>query len=74
MGEVIDLDIPTKGDIPPEKILQSAVEQNLQEVVIAGLTQDGDLYFATSSGYGPDILWLLESAKKRLFETATEEE
>lgn len=70
MGEVINLDIPTKGDLPPNLVLDGALEADLKEVFVCGLTQDGGLYLASSGGYLPDMLFLLELAKRSVMEQA----
>lgn len=56
----------TRLDIPPEKILQKAIEAGLLEVVIIGYDADGDEYFASSQGSNADVLWHLERAKHSL--------
>lgn len=68
MGEVVDLSVVTKLDIPPEKILRKAIEKCLTTVLVIGWDAEGELYFAASSPDGGDALWLIEKAKKRLLE------
>lgn len=70
MGDVIDAHIVTSLDIPVERILARAAEANLKTVVVIGWDQDGDPYFAASIADGPEVLWLLELTKQRLFEVA----
>jgi hypothetical protein len=68
MGDVIELDCITTLPIPPEKVLQAALDHGLQEVVVIGYTKDGDYYLASSEPDGGRIIWLLELAKKKLLE------
>lgn len=64
MGEVVTLNTQTTLDIPVSKVLEGA--QDLESVVLVGLTKDGEIYFASSGGDGPSINWLLDHAKLRL--------
>lgn len=57
----------TRLDIDPDQVLQEAIGQ-LEGVVIAGCTKDGEHYFASSYADGGETLWLLEACKKRLME------
>lgn len=54
-------------DTDPDKILQAAIG-NLSEVVICGYEPDGSFYFASTRSSGPETLWLLAQAQKRLLE------
>lgn len=67
MGDVVELDVITKLDIPPERVLKGALEIELESVVIVGHTKDGE-YFASSIADGPEVLWMLERAKKAILE------
>lgn len=66
MGDVINPNVETSLDIPADRILSAAIEADLETAVVVGWDQDGNMYFASSSGYGPDLLWLLEKAKASL--------
>lgn len=66
MSSIVDLPVITRLDSSPDRILTKALEKELKEAVVIGTTQDGDLYFASSIGPGPDVLWLMELAKKEL--------
>ena len=59
----------TSLDISVDKILTAATEMDLKQCVIVGRTQDDNIFFAFSMGYGPDVLWLLERAKQILMDT-----
>ena len=66
--KVVTLNIPTRLDIPVERVHDAARDVNLQSIVIIGYDEDGDFYFASSYADGGDVLWLMEMAKKRLLE------
>jgi hypothetical protein len=40
------------------------------EIVVIGYLKNGEDYIATNIADGPDMLWLLEMAKKKLLDTA----
>ncbi len=67
MGEVVELDCITKLDLPPDRILEKAIGE-VDQVIVIGYDKKGDLYFSSSVADGGDILWFLERAKKKLFE------
>jgi len=67
--KVVVLDCVTRLDIPVERVLDSAVESDLESVVVMGWTKDGDYYFSSSQADGGDVLWLLEATKKKLLST-----
>lgn len=71
MSNIIQLDIPTKGDIPVGTILEGAQGANLQDVVVIGWIEGEGHYLSTSSGDAGAILLLLELAKKRVLEECT---
>lgn len=56
----------TRLDQSPLVILAYAMEAGLTHVVLAGWTEDGDEYFASSAGDGGTALWLFERAKSAL--------
>lgn len=70
MGEVVDLSVVTRLPIPPEKILKKALEKDLTSCVVIGYDADGGFWFASSDADGGGVLWLLELAKQKLFESA----
>jgi hypothetical protein len=60
----------TRLDIPTDRCLRGALNrENLESVIIIGETIDGDIYFSSSQGSGPNVLWLLEQAKQHLLNT-----
>lgn len=69
-GKVILLPVVTRLDVPAERILQNAIGANLESVVIAGYTADGEEFFASSVADGGTTLWLVERFKQALLKTA----
>lgn len=67
MGEVAELDVMTKGDVPSEKVLQKAIDGGVTNVVIIGYDPDGKLWFSSSDADCREVLWLLERGKQTLF-------
>ena len=63
----------TKGRIEPEVILKAAGEVKFDDMIVVGWTEEGMLYFASSTGYMPDNLALLEVAKAELISFYTQE-
>ena len=59
----------TTLDIEPDKILNGALDENLESAVVLGYGKDGGLYFATSIGDEAHVLLLLEKSKRVLLET-----
>lgn len=57
------------GDSPtPERVLKHANDADLEVVVVIGYDRGGGLYFMSSEPDGPEVLWLLEKARKALLE------
>ena len=65
-SKVIVLDVPTRLDIPVDRILDRAKEAGLSHVIVVGETEDGEFYFASNRADGPETLWSLEMAKLKL--------
>lgn len=59
----------TYGDMDPKVVLQAAIDRNLDNVVVLGYLENGDMYFAGSTSDGPLVLWLLENFKAELMQT-----
>jgi hypothetical protein len=59
----------TPNDFDAKVILEACARRNVTSVVIIGWEDDGDFLFTSSMGDGPECLWLLEMAKKKLLET-----
>jgi hypothetical protein len=63
---VVILPVVTTLDLPPERMLNAALERGLKEVVIIGYDLEGEEYFASSVSDGGDVVWHLERAKLKL--------
>lgn len=72
MSDVTNLHSETIMDLPPEKVLRSAIENVPETVVVIGYDEDGDIYFASTTSDLPEVLWLIERGKQRLMEMAEE--
>lgn len=72
MGDVIELDVITRLDVPVSRVIETASSSNLESVFIAGYDEDGNYFFASSMANGAEAVWLLEMAKKRLLDIADE--
>lgn len=70
MSNVVILPVVTRLGIPAERILNSALEEDLNSAIVIGRTRDGDIYFASSMPDGPEALWLLEKVKADLLAEA----
>ncbi len=66
MGKVVNLDVVTRLDLPPSRILRGALDTDLESVVILGYDRDGEEYFASSVADGGAVLWLMERLKAQL--------
>ena len=63
---VIQLHPETELDIPPNRVLDAAKDR-LDVVIVAGWDKEtGELYFASSTPQGGNIIWLLEKFKNFL--------
>lgn len=58
----------TPIDFDADVILQAAMGK-LKNVVIIGEFEDGDEFFSSSLGSGPEIIWMIERAKLELLRT-----
>lgn len=60
----------TTLDIEPQRVIDSAAEAGLTDVVVLGYDKNGDEYFASSVADGAEVLWLLERLKLKLLRIA----
>lgn len=72
-GKVVEWNGITRLDLPVERILGKALEADLDSAVVIGWGKDGELYFASSYAGGPEVLWLLETAKRDLLAITPED-
>lgn len=64
----------TTVDLPPDQILEGALEK-LKEVVVLGVEIDtGSLYVAGNSGSLADVNWLIDQCKTLILNSSDEEE
>lgn len=61
-AEVVEFTGPSTLDQPAEKILNWALETDLESVVVVGYTKDGDEYFASSKADAAQVVWHLQRA------------
>lgn len=55
-------------DIDPAVVLENA--KGLHNILVLGYDEDGQEYFGSSTGYGPQMLWLLERMKLLILDNA----
>lgn len=65
-AEVLKFTGVTKLDLDPERLLESAKDAGLAEVVICGVDQNGNEYFASSVADAGTVGWHLDRAKWNL--------
>jgi hypothetical protein len=68
MGNVVIANIATRGPIPAEQVLETALAAGLDDVLVIGWTTAGRLYLAASTGQLGSHLILLERAKHTLLQ------
>jgi len=68
---VVVLDCITRLNIPPDRVLEMAINK-LEGVVLIGYDKEGREYFASSYADGGDTLWLLERCKMNLLKIVEE--
>jgi hypothetical protein len=67
-GNVEIMSFTTRVDLPVERVLTFAQDAKLANAVVIGWDADGEFYLASTYAAGPEVLWLLELARKRLME------
>ena len=68
---VVVLDCITRLNIPPDRVLEMAINK-LEGVVLIGYDKEGREYFSSSYADGGDTLWLLERCKMNLLKIVEE--
>lgn len=66
LAPVSILPVVTKLDIGVERVLNGALDAELDLVIVIGRTADGEFYFASSKSDGGAVLWELETARLKL--------
>lgn len=64
----------TTLNTPLERVLEAAIEADLDEVVVVGYAKDGSEYFASSTSDGGSVLWHFERAKHRLMQLGDDDD
>lgn len=71
MSNVVNLPCVTRLDLPPERVLEAALEAGLDGVVVMGY-KDGEPYFASTYADGGNVMWLMELLRAKLLKIAGE--
>ena len=71
-NNIVDWPHPTRLDVPAAKVLTTALEDGLVEVLVIGVDENGREYFRSSVASGPLALWHIERAKLRLLRVVDE--
>lgn len=71
MGDVVNFDGPTTLDIPPDKVLQGAIDSKLVSVIVIGETVGGEIYHASSTADLAEMILAVEIFKAELMKQAT---
>lgn len=70
-AEVITLRNVTLLDIPTERVLNGAMEADLDRCFVVGRKKDGTFYFASTFSDGGTVIWDMEIAKQLLLAVET---
>lgn len=62
----------TRLRTPVPKLLATAAGAQLEDVVIVGWRENGEMYFASSQANGAEVLWLLRQAEHELIAACRE--
>ena len=71
MGEVIEASIITTLPTDPDRILRNAIGK-MNRVLVIGIDNSGNEFFASSDPDGGTALWGMERAKLKLLRTVDE--
>jgi hypothetical protein len=72
-SNVVEFNGSTTLDMPPDKVLQGAMGQ-LTDVVVIGYDKDGKFYIATSTGGLGDLLLLVKLAERSILDQCEADE
>jgi hypothetical protein len=62
----------TRLRTPVPKVLAMAAGAGLEDCVVVGWCENGEMYFASSQSNGAEVLWLLRQAEHELMQAANE--
>jgi len=65
---VVRLKLGTTLDVPVERVLERALKEGLDRVLVIGRDGAGDLFIASSTGDCALMLWDLEHVRARLLD------
>ena len=68
---VIYLNEATTDDIPPERVIEAALDANLSVAIVIGRRPDGTIYFASSTGDVKEAHWLVSVVATNIVTTYT---
>lgn len=68
MSDVVNLGVATTLDVPCDRVLSSALGNDLASVVVLGWDKDDGFYIAASTGEIGEILLLLEMGRREAME------
>jgi hypothetical protein len=71
---VIYLSGATTEDIPPERVIEAALDANLSVAIVIGRRADGSIYFASSTGDVREAHWLVSVVATNIVTSYTEME
>jgi len=73
-SNVVILDVVTCLPIPVERILNAALEADLDTVMVVGYDKNGKFYFAGSDPSAPNKVWLLEMGIHKQMQVTIDDE
>ena len=68
---VIYLSEATAEDIPPERVIEAALDASLSVAIVIGRRPDGTIYFASSTGDVREAHWLVSAVATNIITTYT---
>ena len=71
MDNVTDFPGLTRHDIPVKRVLETALKEDLDEVLVIGIKNGGELFNASSTPEASRLLMLIELTKLRLLQMVT---
>lgn len=70
MSNVVDLPVITCLPLDPKRVIAGAANHEFKRVMIIGVLEDGDEYFASSDPDGGTLLWDMERTRHALMKVA----
>lgn len=59
-------------DLDANLLVKSALDEDLETLIMIGCTKAGDFYFKSNKADGGEVLWWLEKAKWKLMQIGEE--